>query len=215
MADGNKVYYAMQDMTTGICNQVGLYGEASQTQLVDIRDNNTYWVAKLEDGHCWMTQNLGFDIVADEQDLTKMKALTSEDTDLTDHSLAGAYADGYNYDTNTGIITWTSERGTTDFQNTTVTGWQDSNTEPYSANKRDDANTGHASLGNYYNWTIAIASNYLINLRVILVLLMNLRDYIVYTVTLRLLRYIIYTQVSFGTLRLILWGQGLCIHLAL
>ena len=159
MADGNKVYYAMQDMTTGICNQVGLYGEASQTQLVDIRDNNTYWVAKLEDGHCWMTQNLGFDIVADEQDLTKMKALTSEDTDLTDHSLAGAYADGYNYDTNTGIITWTPERGTTDFQNTTVTGWQDSNTEPYSANKRDDANTGHASLGNYYNWTIAIASN--------------------------------------------------------
>lgn len=152
MIDGNKVYYAMQDITTGICNQVSLYGEASQTQLVDIRDNNTYWVAKLEDGHCWMTQNL-------DLDLNPAKPLTSNDTDLTDHSLTGAYADGYNYDINTGIATWTPNSKTIDFAGRTLSGWGINNTTPRSANKTDSTETGHTSLGNYYNWTAAIASS--------------------------------------------------------
>ena len=55
-------YYAMQDMTAEICNTVDVYDENSQTQLIDIRDNKLYWVAKLQDGHCWMTQNLDFNI---------------------------------------------------------------------------------------------------------------------------------------------------------
>ena len=132
-------------------------------QAIDMRDGKKYWVTKLKDGNVWMTQNLDFDIVSDEQDPTKTKTLTSEDTDLTDHSLTGAYSqtNGYNYDSTTGITSWTpvSTAKTINFEGTTVTGWQNNSTEPYSANKTDDTETGHASLGNYYNWTAAIASN--------------------------------------------------------
>ena len=137
--------------------------EGDSIQAIDERDGKSYWVTRLADGNIWMTQNLDFDIVADTQDPTKMKTLTSEDTDLTDHSLTGAYsqANGYSYDESTGITSWTPANSakTINFTGTTVTGWQNSNTIPYSANKTDDSNTGHASSGNYYNWTVAIASS--------------------------------------------------------
>ena len=76
-------YYTMQDMTTGICEAVSLVDEATETKLVDVRDNKLYYVTKLQDGHCWMTQNL-------DLDLDSSVALTSETTDLNDGSLGGA-----------------------------------------------------------------------------------------------------------------------------
>ena len=121
-------------------------------QAIDMRDGKSYWVTKLKDGNIWMTQNL-------DLDLDPTKPLTSNDTGLTDHSLTGAYADGYSYDPDTGVTTWTPERETIDFQNTTITGWINDNNNPYSASKTDGLETGHTSLGNYYNWTAAIASN--------------------------------------------------------
>ncbi len=68
-------YYAMQDMTSDICNSVTGDGESTATQLVDTRDNKLYYVTKLADGHCWMTQNLDFDIEANT-------TLNSNTTDL-------------------------------------------------------------------------------------------------------------------------------------
>ena len=158
-------YYAMQDMDVNICNMVNIYDEPSQTQLVDIRDGKTYWVAKLKDRHCWMTQNLDLDLVTytNEQGQEVMKPLTSEDTDLTDHSLTGAYSEtnGYSYDENTDIITWApaSTAKTVNFYNSTVVGWGNSYTAPFSASKIDNDDTGHFSLGNYYSWATAVASN--------------------------------------------------------
>ncbi len=162
--NSNSQHLFMQDVDTWGNSVLANIGDS--IQAIDIRDGKQYWVTRLADGHIWMTQNLDFDIVADEQDPTKMKTLTSEDTDLIDHSLTGAYseANGYSYDPATRITTWTpvNTAKTINFSggnNTFVTGWQDSNTVPYSANKTDDVGTGHASLGNYYNWTAAIASN--------------------------------------------------------
>ena len=60
-------YYKMQDMTTEICNAVTGYSDntrAESARLIDIRDNQVYWVAKLKmnqegtEHKCWMTQNL-------------------------------------------------------------------------------------------------------------------------------------------------------------
>ena len=98
-----------------------------------------------------MTQNL-------DLDLYSSVALTSNNTDLNVYNVSG-YTDGYTE--SNGIIYWTpsSTANTINFAGTTVTDWQNSNTAPYSANKTDDTETGHASLGNYYNWTAAIASN--------------------------------------------------------
>ena len=77
----NMVY--MQDMQPEFCaNTKGANGLATITpgnevtkQLIDSRDGKEYWVAKLADGNCWMTQNLALD-------LNSSKALTSSDTDL-------------------------------------------------------------------------------------------------------------------------------------
>ena len=155
----NEHIYYMQEVDTWK-NTLAL---EQSVQAIDKRDGKKYWVTKLKDGNVWMTQNLDFDIVSDEQDPTKTKTLTSEDTDLTDHSLTGAYSqtNGYNYDSTTGITSWTpvSTAKTINFEGTTVTGWQNNSTEPYSANKTDDTETSHISLGNYYNWSAAIASN--------------------------------------------------------
>lgn len=49
----------MQDMTADICN---ISAENATTQLIDTRDGNKYWVAKLKDGKCWMTQNLALEL---------------------------------------------------------------------------------------------------------------------------------------------------------
>ena len=70
----------MQDMTSSICHDTvgydqnynrdsnGSYiitpGSEVTKQLIDSRDGKEYWVAKLADGNCWMTQNLALNIDA-------------------------------------------------------------------------------------------------------------------------------------------------------
>ena len=49
----------MQEMTASICNAAAVNDTA---QLIDTRDNKKYWVTKLLDGNCWMSQNLDFNI---------------------------------------------------------------------------------------------------------------------------------------------------------
>ncbi len=62
----------MQEMSTLSCENSAL---DETKQLIDNRDGKTYWVAKLKDDNCWMTQNLALD-------LSTSKTLTNEDTDL-------------------------------------------------------------------------------------------------------------------------------------
>lgn len=161
-------YYAMQDMTSEICNNTEVIGEGSQTELIDLRDNKIYWATKLADGHCWMTQNL-------DLDLDSNRTYTHWDTDL-------GWNDPDNLDIN---ANWKPDRSTIDFTiGSTISGWQSSGTEPYSANPGDvyfytsnsDANDiqydslqecvnaghndcTHYHAGNYYNWSAAVASN--------------------------------------------------------
>ena len=163
-------YYAMQDMTSEICNNTEVIGEGSQTELIDLRDSKVYWATKLADGHCWMTQNL-------DLDLDSNRTYTHWDTDL-------GWNNPNNLNTN---ATWRPIRSTINFDGTNTTqvpGWATSYTEPYSANPGDiyfytsnsDANDiqynslqdcinaehnncTHYHAGNYYNWSAAVASN--------------------------------------------------------
>ena len=185
--DETGSYFAMQDMSTEICDSVSGDGETTATQLVDARDNKLYWVAKLEDGHCWMTSNLDLDIGG-----TNVATLTSENTDIsTTASGSGIYSDGYTEQD--GVWTWTpvSTAITSNYyiDNTTVkpSAWPTNNyITPYSAEGGDtyyytSNTTGNDTrynslqackdashtedeckryfVGNYYNWTAAIASN--------------------------------------------------------
>ena len=154
--DSPTPIYLMQD----VANWKDSLQLEESVQAVDIRDSKTYWVTKLKDGNIWMTQNLDFDIEANT-------ILNSNTTDLNvayDSSTGqyAEYSDGYTESND--IIYWqpASSATTINFtggNGTTIIGWQDSNTTPYTANKTDSPETGHASLGNYYNWTAAIASN--------------------------------------------------------
>ena len=168
-------YYRMQDMTNQICQAATVMGGGAQMQLIDDRTNldgkkRLYWVAKLADGNCWMTQNLDLDLIANH-------TYTHSDTDLGWHPNS--------FDAN---ATWTLTGGPStigwDDTSGSFPGWQDSNTLPYSADPGDkyyytsnstakdtaydsltvcmDAghvDCEHYGAGNYYNWTAAIAKN--------------------------------------------------------
>ena len=115
-----------------------------QYQLKDSRDNKTYYISKLTDGNVWMTQNLDFDIDSTE-------TYTSSDTDVSSD--------------------WTPSLST---YSTGTTTWGSSNTTPESYDPGDlcwngtvnsgttaacDQASSHYHLGNYYNWTAAVAMN--------------------------------------------------------
>ena len=177
----------------------------------DSRDNKSYTVRRMcmkgtgstwqeKEANCtssmlWMTQNL-------DLDLFHATALTSEDTDLKDSSLAGAYANGYSIDAH-GIISWMPVNDTTvsvDGANGRFNYWTNTNIGAYSADPDVDfysswyftdtyfqsslcsvgcnylkstntvaptyfrriafaGNGSHGKIGNYYNWSAAIASN--------------------------------------------------------
>lgn len=135
--------YKMQDMTPSICDAVTTptsldYSDTPETQLVDTRDGKLYWVAKLMDGKCWMTQNLDFDIKAPAVNVVP---LTSENTDLNTFGSNGYDANnGYSQDANN-IITWEPERDTIPVTDITVAGsiigWGDDYDDPYSVDTGD------------------------------------------------------------------------------
>ena len=147
----------MQDMTPEVCANTKEHQVAT---LKDVRDDNTYTVAKLRDGKCWMTQNLR---IID-------KTITPADSDVTsNYTIPASSLSGFNaYDTSnayvdsdSGFYTWyTATAGTgtvalaTYGQNTTVSicpkGWR----LPTSVNSGD-----FQTLYNNYNSSFALRSS--------------------------------------------------------
>ena len=133
---------------------LGSMTTGTQYQLKDSRDQKEYYISKLADGNVWMTQSLDHDIV------TTANFYTPSNTDISANWTASTatYA--------TGTTTWAT--GTTG--NTTPQSYDpgdlcwngvlDYNWETTLSNGTvacgDDK---HMSIGNYYNWTAAIAMN--------------------------------------------------------
>ena len=150
-------YYKMQDMNSTICSNVELTGESSQTKLIDSRDNKIYWVAKLADDNCWMTQNLDHDIV------TTPNFYTYANTDIghgsTPNTSATWTADKTTYAP--GTRNWTSTNGNIIQQS------YDPGNLCWDGVLNFDGNEGsivpcgnqHYHLGNYYSWSAAVAMN--------------------------------------------------------
>ena len=121
----------MQDMTPEICAKAQTH---QTTTLRDIRDGNTYTVAKLKDDKCWMTQNLRIinkTITPADSDVTTNYAIPASSINgFSSNNTSNAYVDN-----DGGLYTWyTSTAGTgtqsmsTQGQNTTVSicpkGWR-------------------------------------------------------------------------------------------
>ncbi len=140
IASGAKMhngYFKMQDMTPTICKSIDTDGEKGM-QLIDVRDDKVYWVAKLKDNNCWMTQNL-------DLDLSHEIALTSETSDIDPDSYGKTIytaETGYSKDETTGIVSWlpstidgegVQRADTIVMSGNTAANWTNNNNNPYSA----------------------------------------------------------------------------------
>ncbi len=79
----------MQDMTPELCVATPISEDLKSPltkQLIDTRDGKAYYVAKLADGNCWMTQNLDLDITAQ---MIAQDGLNNLNTDLHSGSIWG------------------------------------------------------------------------------------------------------------------------------
>lgn len=159
------VRWDMQGMTPEICNSVTAIED--DYEALDIRDWKLYHITKLQDGHCWMTQNL-------DLDLSTSITLTHSDTDL-------------GYTTNDPNAQWTPGHNTMTFSGTSIN-WENEFNSSLSADSGDiyyissnssytdtiatslsnckaqsqsytDSFCAHYHAGNYYNWAAAIATD--------------------------------------------------------
>lgn len=161
----------MQEMTSTICADAA---ENDTAQLTDTRDGKKYWVTKLADGNCWMTQNL-------DLDLSTSKALTPDDSDVS-RSWTPAndtLTDGTQTTTeDTAVWSWnlgdyvltTPNAGTScgtsgisNFGDCTSVGFQSiASMTPMTDGNATDVISGntynaHYHVGNHYTWNAATA----------------------------------------------------------
>ena len=160
IASGAKMhngYFKMQDMTPTICKSIDTDGEKGM-QLIDVRDDKVYWVAKLKDGNCWMTQNLDLDLSSE----VALNSVTS-DIDPTTYD-TGIYtqANGYSKDDTTGVVSWLPstidsegiQRADTIVMNgNSVPNWVNDYIHPYSADPGERYWYTNSSTYNEYNYT--------------------------------------------------------------
>lgn len=155
----------MQEMTSNICanTPTPLASDGANTpqyKLTDTRDNKTYWVAKLADGHCWMTQNLDYDIIKgiaispDKTDISyywtpsigtneDLDSISSTEWEIYQHPHSFDFGDKYYYPSN--------EDGVDDIEYNSLA-------ECVAGGHNSD-DCEHYHVGNYYNWTAAVAEN--------------------------------------------------------
>ncbi|MBR2708855.1 hypothetical protein IKE98_00790 [Candidatus Saccharibacteria bacterium] len=144
-------YKTMQDQTVSSL-AAAMPNEGDSTILRDSRDGKMYIVGKLADGNYWMLQNLDHDIKTDGSVIY--------DNTTTDIGWNGS---GYS------SASWSPSAAT---YPTGTTTWNGSNTNPesydpgeqyWSGTLRDNTPVSTGSpyyhLGNYYNWTAAVAMN--------------------------------------------------------
>ena len=154
----------LQDSTkvASVCNSLdpapidGTANLSSVSALTDQRDNNTYAIAKLADGKCWMIENLR---LADKDSSNNDIELSATNTNSPLLPLTNVYdatnpttSNHLSASTNPTSTAWcTSNSAACDDQSMLYTG----NTTERGTNPATSANT--YSYGNYYNWYSATA----------------------------------------------------------
>lgn len=152
---GGKEYYAMQDMTSAICNAVTLEGDV--IEVYDTRDNNIYHIGKLADNRCWLLDNLALDLLVENASAN----ITPENTNANQTSLNALFGIE-NRDASTNPDGNLATIGVANWRK----GWY-SHTEPYiditskdviSSDALDKVNAW--KIGIYYDYCAASAGSY-------------------------------------------------------
>lgn len=160
----------MQEMTPEICAKST---ENETTRLTDTRDNKQYWVTKLADGNCWMTQNLDLDLNASTLPLTPITSDVSSNwspdvytepqgTITSNSSYTGTYSWDVGMYINNSPASYTECPKTTNIN--TCSNWTNvasmtPMTEENTTGNVISGNTydAHYLAGNYYQWNAATA----------------------------------------------------------
>ncbi len=146
----------MQDLNTSNYDSILASMTVNQQyQLFDNRDEKQYYVAKLADGNIWMTQNLDHDIV------TTAGYYTPQNTDVP----ANWTASTATYATNDTTWDWLADApesynpGDLCWNSTIAPSSNGALSTTLSTYAEDCGNDKHYHIGNYYNWTAAVAMN--------------------------------------------------------
>lgn len=165
----------MQEMTPEFCASVTMESPNNTARLQDTRDGKYYWVAKLADGNCWMTQNLDLDLNG--------RTLSPTDSDVSSNwrfngswyssASQGSFDNTAIQAWNLGDVVWKRPDGSSycndisnNLYNSSCSGtWQDirSGWVPMSSIRNDgvsiEGNTydAHYTAGNYYSYGAATA----------------------------------------------------------
>ena len=160
----------MQEMTSTICTNAE---ENETARLTDSRDQKQYWVTKLADGNCWMTQNLDLDLNSTTLPLTPATSDVSSNwspdvyTDpqgkiTSNSSLTGTYSWDVGMYVNKNPASYTSCSNTTNIN--TCSNWTDVSTMTAMTEENTSGNVisgntydAHYLAGNYYQWNTATA----------------------------------------------------------
>ena len=151
--------YAIWIQSTGTlqnwngCSSLGI---GDVTALTDSRDNNTYAIAKLADGRCWMIENmrLNHTTALSPQDtdspfvISGQVSILNENNQTSDHLSSPNNIPGY----------WCSQ-GDNAYNCVSISRISTENTTNSPAIMTHAYNSNAYSHGNYYNWYSATAAN--------------------------------------------------------
>ncbi len=168
----------MQEMTADICKAAS---ENDTAYLRDVRDDKSYWVTKLKDGNCWMSQNLDFNISTSNvtmatSDVTSnwtssssyppqvtttsvttgsMSGIGTYSWDLGDYVIINPTATTACSSNNTGLSACTGQFVAvgTRTPSTDPNFYKNNGNKTYTATEYD----AHYLAGNYYQWNAATA----------------------------------------------------------
>ena len=173
----------MQEMTPEVCAKTEV---GTVARLTDARDGKVYWVAKLKDGNCWMTQNLDLDLGVKDGN-TDTTVLTPADSDVSNNwtpprstepagTITSANTNTETYSWDLGMYVKSDPDGYSDYcggssikglsdSTCTSAGWTDvSSMTPMADGTTNevistDNNTynAHYLVGNLYQWNAATA----------------------------------------------------------
>ena len=149
--DANKSqqdgYYKMQDMQSSICSSVS---SGQTTTLIDTRDNKTYSVGKLTDGHCWLLDNLDLRI----SNSTVLSAMSNSNTNASDDTLDRLKAGN-------GTTSDKYSTGKIQYWNSVANSYSVPYTRYNTSVPTDSTSTtGGYTIGSYYNYCAATAGSY-------------------------------------------------------
>ena len=168
--DQSKVASVCNSLTTAPTD--GTANLTSVSALTDQRDNNTYAIAKLADGNCWMIENLRLESTAEHNsDGTLAQGYGTSATYGNFGGLADAESANFSNSTTANSLYYSGTQegtasiniGTTNYPGYRMPRYNNINTSTRATNPTSntfpDNNTtgGMYSYGNYYTWHAAIA----------------------------------------------------------